>query len=132
MQLTRDAYQQLVEHARREAPVEACGYLGGSGDKAEACLPLKNMDASPEHFSFDPADQFSAVRHLRKAGQKVLAVYHSHPTSPARPSDEDLRLLADPDLLYAILSLQTPEPVLRLFQIRGGQAAELPLSIIEG
>jgi proteasome lid subunit RPN8/RPN11 len=129
VRLAREAYERLLAHARADAPVEACGYLGGS-EIADRCLPLKNMDASPEHFTFDPADQFAAVRTLRAEGRRVLAVYHSHPASPARPSQEDLRLLGDPELLYAILSLAGPEPILKCFRVRDQKSAEEPLEIV--
>jgi proteasome lid subunit RPN8/RPN11 len=60
----------------------------------------------------------------------VLAIHHSHPASPSRPSAEDIRLALTPDVLYTILSLQGPaNPVLRAFAICEGVVTEHPLAI---
>jgi proteasome lid subunit RPN8/RPN11 len=66
---------------------------------------MENIDHSSEHFSFAPKDQFAALRYARQHGLKILANWHSHPASPSRPSQEDLRLANDPTIRYAILSL---------------------------
>lgn len=66
---------------------------------------MENVDHSPEHFSFAPKDQFAALKYARSNGLKILANWHSHPASPSRPSQEDLRLANDPTIRYAILSL---------------------------
>lgn len=97
-----------------------------------AIFRLKNVDASPEHFSFAPAEQFAAVRQMRAAGVRLRAVYHSHPATPARPSIEDIRLANDPALSYVIVSLAGELPEVKSFRIRDGQAAVEPLNIIEG
>jgi proteasome lid subunit RPN8/RPN11 len=60
----------------------------------------------------------------------MLAIHHSHPASPSRPSAEDIRLALTPDVLYTILSLQGPaNPVLKAFAICEGVVAEHPLAI---
>ncbi len=51
----------------------------------------------------------------------MLAIHHSHPAPPARPSAEDIRLAVTPDVVHTILSLADPDsPVLRGFSIEGG------------
>ncbi len=125
LEITRTAAETIIEHARRDAPIEACGYLASkNGEAVDAVVPLTNVDRSPEHFSFDPGEQFQALRKIRSAGRKLQAVYHSHPLTPARPSAEDLRLAYDPTLSYVIVSLAGPEPVVRSFRIRKGEAEE--------
>jgi proteasome lid subunit RPN8/RPN11 len=73
---------------------------------------MENIDHSPEHFSFAPKDQFAALRYARSKGLKILANWHSHPASPSRPSQEDLRLANDPTIRYAILSPRRHPPEL--------------------
>ena len=85
----------------------------------------------PEHFSFEPAEQFATVRQMRAAGVRLRAVYHSHPATPARPSPEDIRLANDPSLSYVIVSLAGLQPDVKSFRIRDGQVAVEPLNIIE-
>ena len=85
---------------------------------------MENIDHSPEHFSFAPKDQFAALRYAREHGLKILANWHSHPASPSRPSQEDLRLANDPSIRYAILSLLGGEARLNSFNIRNGEVID--------
>lgn len=131
LKIQRAIREQLIQHARQDAPLEACGYLAEKAGLVTAIFRLTNADASPEHFSFDPAEQFAAVRQMRAAGLRMRAVYHSHPATPARPSAEDLRLANDPDLSYVIVSLAQSEPDVKSFIIRPGQITVEPLEIEE-
>jgi proteasome lid subunit RPN8/RPN11 len=91
---------------------------------------MTNSDHSADHFLMEPAEQFKVVKSLRAAGRRVLAIHHSHPASPSRPSAEDIRLALTPDVLYTILSLQGPaNPVLKAFAICEGVVTEHPLAI---
>ena len=85
---------------------------------------MENIDHSSEHFSFAPKDQFAALRYAREKGLKILANWHSHPASPSRPSQEDLRLANDPTIRYAILSLLDGEPKLNSFKILKGEVVD--------
>ena len=79
---------------------------------------LTNLDASNEHFSMNPKEQFEAVKDMRANGYKLLGNFHSHPESPSRPSEEDKRLAYDSKVYYLILSLMDIEnPVLNAFII---------------
>lgn len=130
MTIPQNIIEQLVAQARAEAPDESCGYLLGHPALGEADAlvtenyPMENIDHSPEHFSFAPRDQFAALRYARERGLKILANWHSHPASPSRPSQEDLRLANDPSIRYAILSLQEDRPVLNSFRILSGQVVD--------
>ena len=115
--------QELIAQARKDAPEETCGYLLGKDDEVTENYWMENIDHSSEHFSFAPKDQFAALRYARKNGLKILANWHSHPASPSRPSQEDLRLANDPTIRYAILSLY--EGVhLNSFGIRDNQVVD--------
>ena len=96
MKIPQIIIDELISQARQDAPNETCGYLLGISG---------NIDHSSEHFSFAPKDQFAALKYARQNGLKILANWHSHPASPSRPSQEDLRLANDPTIRYAILSL---------------------------
>jgi len=130
--IPQSIFRELVQHARKEAPIEACGILGGRGDLVEVCYPMTNTDHSADHFLMAPGEQFKVVKVLRAAGQRMLSVHHSHPASPARPSAEDIRLALTPDVLYTILSLQDADsPVLKAFSVVDGVVKEHPLVIEE-
>jgi proteasome lid subunit RPN8/RPN11 len=89
-----------------------------------------NTDASADHFMMDPREQFAVIKNMRAAGQHVLAIHHSHPATPARPSAEDIRLAVTPDVVYTILSLTEPEaPRLKGFSIESGLVSEVAVTI---
>jgi proteasome lid subunit RPN8/RPN11 len=85
---------------------------------------MTNIDHSEEHFSFDPKEQFAAIKYARQQGLKIVGNWHSHPASPSRPSEEDKRLAYDPNILYFILSLAEEKPVLNAFRIVEGEVTE--------
>ncbi|KJS01882.1 MAG: Mov34/MPN/PAD-1 family protein [Desulfobulbaceae bacterium BRH_c16a] len=130
MEIERKVYIQIVEEAKAHSPLECCGYLAGVGTTVSRAYPMNNIDQSREHFSFDPAEQFTTVKRIRKENLKVLAVYHSHPETPARPSGEDIRLAFDPDISHVIVSLIGEQPAVRSFQIRNGLVKLEELTIV--
>ena len=127
MTIPRQVIDELIEQARRDAPNESCGYLLGErtdeGDVVTENYRMENIDHSPEHFAFAPKDQFAALKYARSKGLKILANWHSHPASPSRPSQEDLRLANDPTIRYAILSLHQGIH-LNSFKILGGEVVD--------
>ena len=127
MKIPQEIIDKMISQARQDAPNESCGYLlgtsGPGGDVVTEHYWMENIDHSPEHFSFAPKDQFTALRYARSKGLKILANWHSHPASPSRPSQEDLRLANDPTIRYAILSLY--EGVhLNSFKIQNGEIVD--------
>lgn len=132
--LKKTDYEAMLAHARACLPEEACGLLAGADSagrrQIEKVYLLENADHSPYHFSIAPQAQLAALLDMRGQGLALLGNWHSHPETPSRPSPEDIRLAYDPDVSYMILSLAEEEPVLRSFQIRGGEA-EKEILIIE-
>lgn len=113
----------LVEHAEAELPNEACGLLVLHDGRAERFVPGRNTAASPYRFELevDPETWF-----LEDEGYE-LAVFHSHPSSPPRPSRTDVESIGlwegKP---YVILSLRTGE--LAAWTIADGGLSGLLLS----
>ena len=123
--ITESAYQSILAQAQKDAPVESCGYLlGPDKETATENFPMTNIDHSEEHFSFDPKEQFAAIKYARQQGLKIVGNWHSHPASPSRPSEEDKRLAYDPSTLYFILSLAEEKPVFNAFRIVEGEVTE--------
>jgi proteasome lid subunit RPN8/RPN11 len=122
----------MVEQAEAEAPIEACGILAGTGDRVEKLYPMRNSDQSSDHFMMTPEEQFAVVKDIRSASLKMLAIYHSHPATPARPSEEDIRLALTPDVIYVIVSLQDAQtPVVKGFLIEECNVSAVNVEIVE-
>ena len=121
----------MAGHAKKEAPLEACGYLAAKNGMIAALYALTNIDKSGEHFSFDPKEQFAALRDARTKGLEICAVYHSHPASPARPSEEDIKLAHDPQMLYVIVSLAQEREEVKAFRIKNKSVEPVALEVID-
>ena len=130
LRIPQQIIDQLFVHAQNGLPEEVCGYLAGIDHDVTKHFPLTNIDHSSEHFSFDPAEQFQVVREVRKAGQVILANYHSHPETPARPSVEDIRLAFDPEISYVIVSLAAEIPDIKSYRIRNGEVKKEEIQIV--
>ena len=113
---------QLDEHARAEEPNEACGLVVLRDGRAERYIPARNAAESPYRFELEtePENWF-----LEDEGYQ-LAVFHSHLSSPPRPSRTDVQNIGLwEDRPYLILSLGTGE--LAAWRIAGGEIAPLQL-----
>ena len=110
---------QILSCARNADPAECCGLIGGVGEQVSSIYPLHNVAADPNvSYEAAPEDLFIAQRQMRDRGEKLLAIYHSHPrsASPA-PSETDVRLAYYPEAVYFIIGLAGPQPLARAFRI---------------
>ena len=113
---------ELRAHAEQEAPNEACGLVVVRDGVAERYVPGRNAAASPYRFELEvpPETWF-----LEDEGYE-LAVFHSHPSSPARPSRTDVEnigLWAGKP--YVILAAATGD--LAAFTIQDGRITSVPV-----
>lgn len=131
MKITKKIIKKLFEHGEKEAPIEACGYLSGINDEVVKFYPMKNIDHGTKHFTFDPQEQFDVMQKVRAEELEILAVYHTHPGSPARPSEEDIKLAYDPEIIYVISSLKENDKSIKAFKIINGQVTEEELIMKE-
>jgi len=120
----------MVTQAEKAVPAEACGYLAGRNGVTEKLYEMTNADNSPRHFTMVPEEQFAATKNMRAEELQMLAVYHSHPVTPARPSQEDIKLAVMPGATYVIVSLAQEKPCAKAFKIEQGAVTEVPVTII--
>lgn len=121
LKIPRHIFDDMIAHAKEGFPLEVCGILGGNGNTVSAIYRMTNTDQSNEHFMMDPREQFTVVKELRAKRLEMSAIYHSHPETPARPSEEDIRLALTPGVSHVIVSLATAEePVAQSFRIGDG------------
>jgi proteasome lid subunit RPN8/RPN11 len=120
--------QAMRRHVRLWNPLEACGLLGGLGEKVQLCLGIPNQERSPVSFRMPPLAQWHAFQRLEAAGLELLAIYHSHPRGPDRLSARDLD-----ECMYPVVQLLWfPEGNhwnVRGFRVRAGQTQEVAIII---
>jgi len=132
LEIPTNIFEQMVAQAKALAPIEACGILAGKDNKAEKLFEMTNADNRSDHFMMEPKEQFTIVKNIRSADLEMLAIYHSHPETPARPSAEDIRLALTPDVIYVIVSLQDANDAnVKGFCVENGNVSEVPLKIVE-
>jgi [CysO sulfur-carrier protein]-S-L-cysteine hydrolase len=144
MKLPKEVYEQLLEHAREDAPNECCGLLGGKDGVPATVYRARNAEASPLRYNLDPSDQIRIYGEMEERGEEMAAIYHSHTASPAYPSQTDINLaLMDrredgkvvgkepvfPGVVYLIASLAEGEKPLRGFEIDEGGVREVELTV---
>ena len=128
MKISREHIDEIVAHAREEAPNECCGIVASTDGAAVKVFRATNAEASPVRYSLDPREQFEITKEIETQGWELGAIYHSHTRSPAYPSQTDVNLAFYPDALYVIVSLAGENaPDLRAFKIAGEQIEEVPL-----
>lgn len=129
MRIPKRIYEELVAHAREEAPNECCGLIGGDDGEAKTLYRAVNAEASPLRYNLDPNDQFRIMREIEERGEELSAIYHSHTHSEAYPSETDIGLATYPDTVYLIVSLTEEPETLRGFRIVDGEVDEVELVV---
>jgi proteasome lid subunit RPN8/RPN11 len=132
LEIPKSIFEDMLEQARAEAPIECCGILAGNGTRAEKLYKMTNAENRHDHYMISPEQQFAAVKDMRANALDMLAIYHSHPETPARPSAEDIKLALTPNVVYVILSLHGNKgPVVKGFEIEDDTVTEAAVTITE-
>jgi proteasome lid subunit RPN8/RPN11 len=121
---------QLLEHASGELPNESCALLGGDPVRGHVTSvhPAGNRLASQYRYDVEPRDLVRIIHQLEEAGDALVAIFHSHPRSPAVPSGTDVREARYP-VVHLVASLADSEPVMRAWTIEAATAREVTLTI---
>lgn len=116
--MTHQVMDAIIQHSKQELPYESCGYLSSANGILIKHYEMTNVDHAANHYSMDPKEQYAAIMDARQDGLELTAAYHSHPETPAWPSNEDIRLAYDSELSYVIVSLAGAHPEVKSFRIR--------------
>jgi proteasome lid subunit RPN8/RPN11 len=130
MKFSRALYDEMVEHARAEAPNECCGMIASNNGEAITVFRAENAAASALRYEIDGAEQYRIQMEIDDAGLDLGAIYHSHTRSRPYPSQTDINLAFYPETLYVIVGLAGDAPEVRAFHIRDGQVAEAELEVL--
>ena len=120
---------EIVAHARAEAPRECCGVILGRNGQMQELRRLTNTYPGNDFYEPEAGELYRLVLENDESGTEIAAIYHSHPVSRAYPSTRDVEYAGWPDSVYLICSLENPDaPVIRAFRIVDGEITELPLA----
>ena len=121
---------EMVAHAREEAPNECCGLVASSNGDAQRIYRAANAERSPVKYVVDPRDQIRIQNEIDDYGWELGAIYHSHTRTEPFPSQTDINLARNwPDPLYVIVGVAGAAPDVRAFRIVDGQVTETELEV---
>lgn len=130
--LDQPTHDDLIAHARSDAPYEVCGLLAGVDGRLTTHYRIPNSARSMTFYNMDPKAMLAAMSEMDDNGWDLLGIYHSHTHTEAYPSSTDIELAFYADAVYLIVSLQDPEaPHIRAFDIVDGEVSERTL-VIDG
>ena len=127
MRIARRQWEEMVAHAREDAPNECCGLLRTDHEEVQELVRVENERRSPYGFQLDAKALFTA-NDWDDQGHGV-AVYHSHPRSVPEPSQTDINLAQYPHWLWLIVSL-AGKPEIRAWWIADGKVTEEALDVV--
>jgi len=135
--IRRDLVDEIVAHARRDHPDEACGVLAGpaGSDRPERFIPMLNAARSSTFYEFDSMDLLRLYRELAGNDEDPVVIYHSHTATHAYPSRTDVSYASEPAAHYVLVSTieggpRDPATQLRSFRIRDGVVTEEEVRIL--
>jgi len=144
LKIPKSIFDQMLDHAERDAPFECCGLLAGKDAQVTRAYKIANIVAmeGAELSNFDdaraaqlrllPAEQRAAIafvmdaremsmalKEMRSNGTELLVVYHSHPRGPDHPSPTDIKVANDFTSTREVLNQPEPLYVIISMEERG-------------
>jgi proteasome lid subunit RPN8/RPN11 len=133
--IDRRQLNQIVQHCRDKSPIEACGLVAGRRrEKAkisEEVYPCENALNSAVRYEIEPNELLRAIEDMESKGKDLIAIYHSHLGSGAKPSRIDIMHAFYPSCSYLIVSLGQDRTEVKSWTLRDGIFEEEPLEIRE-
>ncbi len=111
MVVPREMMERMRRHGEETYPHECCGFmLGSAEDGVQRIVEIRSQanertESRENRFVISPQQFRAAEKYARTAGHQLVGIYHSHPDSPARPSEYD-RDHAWPWFSYIIVSVK--------------------------
>ena len=131
MRIPRAMYEEMIAHARDEAPNECVGMLASRDGEAVKLYRARNAAASPLRYEIDGAEQYRIQMEIYDADLELGAIYHSHTRTEPYPSQTDINLAFYPESLYVIVGVKDRDaPEVKAFRILEGQVSDADLQVV--
>lgn len=103
----------LLEHAEKEKPNESCAILFGIENDDNSIVKeiflTQNIEDSPVNFTISNEQLIEGYRLAEQKKMDVVAIFHSHPSSIAYPSETDKKFMHSNPVVWIIYSGETRE-----------------------
>ncbi len=127
--IPENIFNEMLAHCREGCPSEVCGILAGKDNQVSKIYRMANTENSPVSYMMDSKEQFKVMKDMRENSLSMVAIYHSHPSSPAYPSQKDVGLAFYDDAVYVIISLMEDKPTVKAYAIKGKVEEEVEISV---
>ena len=135
--ISQSLVDEIVAHAKRDHPDEACGMIAGpeGTDRPERFVPMINAAGSPTFYEYDSTELFQLYKSMDANDEEPVVIYHSHTATEAYPSRTDADLAAEPGAHYVLVSTRehgnSPGPVeFRSYRIIDGEVTEEEVTVV--
>ena len=136
LEIARATYDEIVAHARRDHPDEACGVVAGpvGSGRPERFVPMLNAARSPTFYEFDSMELLALYKDMESRDEDPVVIYHSHTATEAYPSRTDISYASEPEAHYVLVSTRDDQadpqrPEFRSYRIVDGVVTEEPVEI---
>jgi len=130
MRIARDLYEQMIAHAREEAPNECVGMVGVRDGEAVVIHRATNAEASPLRFRIDGEEQLQLHNEIENSGLELGAIYHSHTRTAPEPSQTDINFAHWwPGVLWIIVGIAGEDVAVKTWRIENGRVSEAELLV---
>jgi [CysO sulfur-carrier protein]-S-L-cysteine hydrolase len=133
LRIEQAIHDQIVAHARRDHPDEACGVVAGAedSDTPTRFVPMLNAARSPTFYEFDSADLLALYKEMAANDEEPVVIYHSHTATEAYPSRTDISYASEPNAHYVLVSTRSDDTTdFRSFRIVDGVVTEEPVEVV--
>ena len=121
MRIGQALLDEIVEHARADAPNECCGLIGARDGVATSVHRMRNLKASPLAFEMHGPEVMRIIDEIEDAGAELKGMYHSHTRTEPYPSQTDRNFAKLwPGLEWVIVGLTGEEAEVRSYLIEDG------------
>jgi proteasome lid subunit RPN8/RPN11 len=134
LNIDRQLLDEIVAHARRDHPEEACGVVAGpaGSDRPVRLIPMENAERSMTFYRFDATEQLHVWREMDDRDEEPVVIYHSHTATEAYPSRTDVSFAGEPGAHYLLVSTREEENTeVRSFRIVDGVVTEEPVAVVD-
>jgi proteasome lid subunit RPN8/RPN11 len=134
LRIRRELVDEIVAHARRDHPDEACGVIAGPEGSGMPVrfIPMLNAARSPTFYEFASADLLKLYREMDANDEVPVVIYHSHTATEAYPSRTDVSYASEPDAHYVLVSTRDPgKHEFRSYRIVDGVVTEEPVEVVD-